>query len=178
MLPGNSAPASALCLAKTSEPRNRTALCTQRDRLLQLMLSGTRPLDPLVLPDVIARRCWRSSGRKGESRVSIYICRDSYRSMCPISSILFPKHAGAAETTLRQWLPGVRLTLMFQGYEEPFGRDAIENIVPIGQLESQIPMCLFWTLSRHFARRDGGADWRSLDLGRSQSMRGSSVGRG
>jgi hypothetical protein len=45
---------------------------------------------------------------------------------------------------------------MFQGYEEPFGRDAIENIVRIGQLESQIPICLFWTLSRHFARRDGG----------------------
>jgi hypothetical protein len=39
MRPGKfSAPPSALCLAKTSELRNRMSLGAQRDRLLQLML--------------------------------------------------------------------------------------------------------------------------------------------
>jgi hypothetical protein len=68
----------------------------------------------------------------------------------------------------------MRLKLMFQGYEEPFGSDAIENIVPIGQLESQIPICLFWTLSRHFARRDGGrigARWTWGVLNRCVALR-------
>ncbi len=68
---------------------------------------------------------------------------------------------------LRQSPPGVRLKLKFQGYEERVGSDPIENIVPIRQVQSQIPICLFWTLSQHFVRRDGGrtgARWTDLAL--------------
>ena len=80
------------------------------------MLSGTRPLDPLGLSGVIATLLVLMPPERRVERINI--CRDSYGSMCPISvSILFPKHAGAAATKLRQSLRGVRLMLLFQSHE-------------------------------------------------------------
>ncbi len=80
------------------------------------MLSGTRPLDPLGLSGVIATLLVLMPPERRVERINT--CRDSYGSMCPISvSILFPKHAGAAATKLRQSLRGVRLMLLFQSHE-------------------------------------------------------------
>ena len=54
MRPDDSAPASALCLAKTSELGIRVALGAQRDQLLQLMLFDGLRLRPALLGSALA----------------------------------------------------------------------------------------------------------------------------